>query len=242
MDVWRYSDWAGWTDGKQIRDSQPHIWRWRDWIVESLNADRGYDQMVADMLAADELHRAIPAPCGRTGYLARNYKMLSRETWLQDTVLHTAQAFLGVTLAVPAATTTCTTWSNRTSTTVSGPSSSRTTCGSTVSQVSPTRGKTAWPGSSTPIRLRSRTCSSGATTQARQGPPATTRRARIFGAIDFKVETGDRCRRRPITQAWRRTCSKRRSPLPKRKRPRPKRRSTGPRRALAQAQQSGAGR
>src|SRR5262245_57627437 len=33
MDVWRYSDWAGWTGGKQIRDSQPHIWRWRDWIV-----------------------------------------------------------------------------------------------------------------------------------------------------------------------------------------------------------------
>lgn len=33
MDVWRYSDWAGWTGGKQIRDSQPHIWRWRDWII-----------------------------------------------------------------------------------------------------------------------------------------------------------------------------------------------------------------
>ena len=38
MDIWRYSDWAGWNDGKQIRDSQPHIWRWRDWIVESLQA------------------------------------------------------------------------------------------------------------------------------------------------------------------------------------------------------------
>ena len=35
MDVWRYSDWAGW--GKQVRDSQPHIWHWRDWIVESLS-------------------------------------------------------------------------------------------------------------------------------------------------------------------------------------------------------------
>ena len=37
MDVWRYSDWAGW--GGQIRDSQPHIWRWRDWIIDALNAD-----------------------------------------------------------------------------------------------------------------------------------------------------------------------------------------------------------
>ena len=42
MDVWRYSDWAGW--GKQVRDSQPHIWHWRDWIVESLNRDRPYDR------------------------------------------------------------------------------------------------------------------------------------------------------------------------------------------------------
>jgi hypothetical protein len=41
MDIWRYSDWAGWGD--QVRDSQPHIWRWRDWIVETLNEDRGYD-------------------------------------------------------------------------------------------------------------------------------------------------------------------------------------------------------
>jgi len=42
MDVGRYSDWAGW--GAQVRDSQPHIWHWRDWIVESLNADKGYDR------------------------------------------------------------------------------------------------------------------------------------------------------------------------------------------------------
>src|SRR5207244_1532414 len=33
-----------------------------------------------------------------TGYLVRNYKLLSREKWLQDTVDHTAQAFLGLTL------------------------------------------------------------------------------------------------------------------------------------------------
>ena len=52
MDVWRYSDWAGW--GQQVRDSQPHIWHWRDWIVESLNQDKPYDRMIVEMLAADE--------------------------------------------------------------------------------------------------------------------------------------------------------------------------------------------
>ena len=64
MDVWRYSDWSGYK--QEIRDSARHIWRWRDWIVESLNADKGYDRMVVEMLAGDELapgdreHAAAP--------------------------------------------------------------------------------------------------------------------------------------------------------------------------------------
>ncbi len=98
MDVWRYSDWAGWNDGKQIRDSQPHMWRWRDWIVESLHADKGYDRMVQEMLAADELCPEDPAALRATGFLARNYKMLSREQWMEDTVKHTGAAFLGLTV------------------------------------------------------------------------------------------------------------------------------------------------
>ncbi len=96
MDVWRYSDWAGW--GQQVRDSQPHIWHWRDWIVESLNDDRPYDRMVVAMLAADEAWPDDADALRATGYLARNYKLLSREKWMQDTVEHTTQAFLGVTL------------------------------------------------------------------------------------------------------------------------------------------------
>jgi hypothetical protein len=96
MDVWRYSDWAGY--GAQVRDSQPHIWRWRDWIIESLNADKGYDRLILEMLAGDELAPEDPDTLRATGYLVRNYKLLSREKWLQDTVDHTAQAFLGVTL------------------------------------------------------------------------------------------------------------------------------------------------
>jgi hypothetical protein len=98
MDVWRYSDWAGWTDGGQIRDSKPHIWRWRDWIVESLNNDKGYDQMLVEMLAADELAPENSNALRATGFLVRNYKMLSREQWMEDCVKHTSQAFLGVTV------------------------------------------------------------------------------------------------------------------------------------------------
>ncbi|HEY2952247.1 MAG TPA: DUF1549 and DUF1553 domain-containing protein [Verrucomicrobiae bacterium] len=98
MDVWRYSDWAGWSGGNQIRDSKPHIWRWRDWIVESLNRDKGYDRMVQEMLAADEIAPEDTNALRATGFLVRNYKMLSREQWMEDTVKHTSQGFLGVTM------------------------------------------------------------------------------------------------------------------------------------------------
>jgi hypothetical protein len=96
MDVWRYSDWAGW--GQQVRDSQPHVWHWRDWIVESLNQDKPYNRMVVEMLAADEAYPGDAGALRATGYLARNFKLLSREKWMQDVVDHTAQAFLGITL------------------------------------------------------------------------------------------------------------------------------------------------
>ena len=98
MDVWRYSDWAGWTDGGQIRDSQPHIWHWRDWIIDALNSDKGYDRMILEMLAADEIAPDNPATLRATGFLARNYKMLSREKWLEDTVEHTFLAFQATTI------------------------------------------------------------------------------------------------------------------------------------------------
>jgi hypothetical protein len=96
MDVWRYSDWAGY--GPQVRDSQPHIWHWRDWIIDSLNADKGYDRMILEMLAGDELAPEDPQALVATGYLVRNFKLLSREKWMQDTVEHTFLAFQGVTL------------------------------------------------------------------------------------------------------------------------------------------------
>jgi len=53
MDVWRYSDWYGRRGSNEIRYSQRHIWRWRDWIVKSLNKDKVYDQMIIEMLAGD---------------------------------------------------------------------------------------------------------------------------------------------------------------------------------------------
>jgi len=96
MDVWRYTDWSG-LDNK-MRHSQRHIWRWRDWIIESLNQDKGYDRMVMEMLAGDELDPANPKVVRATGFLARNWYLYNRNFWLDDIIEHTSKGFLGITL------------------------------------------------------------------------------------------------------------------------------------------------
>ncbi|MFP6859463.1 MAG: DUF1549 and DUF1553 domain-containing protein [Roseibacillus sp.] len=96
MDVWRYSDWYGLN--KQLRNSQKHIWHWRDWIVESLNVDKGYDRMIHEMLAGDELAPEDMDTVRATGFLARNYYLFNRTSWLDNTIEHTSKAFLGLTM------------------------------------------------------------------------------------------------------------------------------------------------
>ncbi len=98
MDIWRYSDWYGSRGINEIRYSQRHIWRWRDWIVESLNNDLGYDQMIVEMLAGDELSPTDPNVLRATGFLGRNWYKFDRNVWMFDTVEQTSQAFLGLTL------------------------------------------------------------------------------------------------------------------------------------------------
>ena len=98
---------TSWTSGAtaigaasapQLRHSQKHIWHWRDWIVESLNADKGYDQMIVEMLAADETAPEDRDALRATGFLARNYYLFNRTTWLDEVVEHTSRAFLGLTM------------------------------------------------------------------------------------------------------------------------------------------------
>jgi len=96
MDIWRYSDW--WGLGDQLRNSQRHIWRWRDWIVESLNGDIPYDAMIRQMLAADELYPDDPDRLRATGYLARNYFLFNRNQWMDEVVEHVGKGILGLTL------------------------------------------------------------------------------------------------------------------------------------------------
>ena len=97
MDVWRYSDWFGRRMVPDVWNSAPQIWRWRDWIVRSLNTDKGYDRMIHEMLAADEVAPGDDDAVVATGYLVRNWYALNPNQWMRDNVEHTGKAFLGLT-------------------------------------------------------------------------------------------------------------------------------------------------
>ncbi len=97
MDIWRYSDWYGRRHVPDVWNSAPQIWRWRDWIVRSLNADHGYDRMIREMLAADEVCPEDDEAAVATGYLIRNWYALNPNDSMRSTVEHTGKAFLGLT-------------------------------------------------------------------------------------------------------------------------------------------------
>ncbi|MDA1232160.1 MAG: DUF1549 domain-containing protein, partial [Planctomycetota bacterium] len=97
MDIWRYSDWYGRRYVPDVWNSAPQIWRWRDWIVRSLNEDHGYDRMLREMLAADEICPEDDSAAVATGYLIRNWYALNPNDWMRNTVEHTGKAFLGLT-------------------------------------------------------------------------------------------------------------------------------------------------
>lgn len=96
MDIWRYSDWYGLGD--QLRSSQLHIWHWRDWIIQSINSDLPYDEMLRLMLAADELHPNDLDKLRATGLLARNYYLFNRNQWMDEVVEHVTKGVVGLTI------------------------------------------------------------------------------------------------------------------------------------------------
>jgi hypothetical protein len=105
MDILRYASHDGRygvKDGKrffrEITYGNEYSWRWRDYLIESIRTDRGLDRMILEMLAGDEIAPHDLQALAATGYLARKFNCRDRDLWLSQTVDHTAQAFLGLTV------------------------------------------------------------------------------------------------------------------------------------------------
>ncbi|MBI1354820.1 MAG: DUF1553 domain-containing protein [Acidobacteria bacterium] len=65
LDLARYADSMGFEADRE----QYHMWRYRDYVVRSLNADKPYDQFVKEQLAGDEIAPKDPDALIATGFL-----------------------------------------------------------------------------------------------------------------------------------------------------------------------------
>lgn len=66
LDVVRYAE----TEGFEYDRYLPGLWRYRDYVIDSLNRDKPYDRFVKEQLAGDEIARGDPA-------LASNRELLA---------------------------------------------------------------------------------------------------------------------------------------------------------------------
>lgn len=70
LDAARYAD----SDGYERDPLRPHAWRWRDWVINALNADMPFDRFTIEQLAGDLLPNATVEQKVATGFLRNGIK------------------------------------------------------------------------------------------------------------------------------------------------------------------------
>jgi len=101
LDVVRYAD----SNGYERDAEKPFVWRYRDYVIESLNQDKPFNRFVMEQLAGDELPDRSVASVIATGFLRLGHwddepadPAADRYDQLDDIVSTTGQAFLGLTI------------------------------------------------------------------------------------------------------------------------------------------------
>ena len=107
LDLVRYAD----TNGYEVDGIKPLAWKYRDWVIAALNADKPYDRFVVEQLAGDELPDADSETVLATGFFRigpwdaeRGASVQKSEVIeelyneLDDMVSTTTQVFLGLTM------------------------------------------------------------------------------------------------------------------------------------------------
>ena len=102
LDVVRYADTSGYSNDWE----RSNAWRYRDYVVRSLNADKPYDRFALEQLAGDILDATDPEMLVATGYLrmgpwehtGMTQKVVSRQLYLDDVTNNVGQTFLSLPL------------------------------------------------------------------------------------------------------------------------------------------------
>ena len=100
LDLARYAD----SEGFKSDETRPNIWRYRDYVIKSLNADKPYDKFVREQIAGDELYPENPEAKIAVAFNrhfpdesnARNL-LQRRQEFLNDITDTVASTFLGLT-------------------------------------------------------------------------------------------------------------------------------------------------
>jgi hypothetical protein len=80
LDIARYAE----SDGFKSDDERPGAWRYRDYVIDSFNADKPYDRFLKEQLAGDEIAPDDSAALVATGFLrAGVYEYNNREVEAQ---------------------------------------------------------------------------------------------------------------------------------------------------------------
>ncbi|MBI5761763.1 MAG: DUF1553 domain-containing protein [Planctomycetales bacterium] len=101
LDVVRYAD----TNGYERDGNKPHVWRYRDYVIDSLNADKPFDRFLTEQLAGDELDDANAESMIATTFLRLGTwddepadPLVDRYDQLDDVIGTVSATFLGLTL------------------------------------------------------------------------------------------------------------------------------------------------
>lgn len=111
LDLVRYSD----SNGYDWDEFRPQAWRFRDYVIRSIHADKPLDRFFREQLAGDEMVAGAPRDAAEqdcliaTGYLRVgpwdnssklfNEEHKTRANWMADLTETTAGAFLGMTMS-----------------------------------------------------------------------------------------------------------------------------------------------
>ncbi len=101
LDLVRYAE----SNSYERDGPKPFVWRYRDYVIRSLNEDKPYDQFVMEQLAGDELGERTPDRIIATGYYRLGRwqdepvdPLQELYEDLDDIVTTTGQVFLGLTI------------------------------------------------------------------------------------------------------------------------------------------------
>lgn len=106
LDVTRFAE----STGGDANGIHPHAWRYRDYVIDSLNADKPFDQMIREQIAGDLLpigsDREWAQNLVATGFLAVGQKLVGEvedrkffADLVDEQIDATTRAFLGLTVS-----------------------------------------------------------------------------------------------------------------------------------------------